>query len=317
MGLFYMISGYFTPGSVDRKGGTAFLKDRLIRLGVPMLAYAFLLVPILQYALFAVAGTSPRSAAEWTAFLARELTRFEIGPLWFTELLFFFSVAYVLGRFIAGRRSGSPCAAPGFPGYRAAVAFAVCIGAVNFLARLRFPIGTPFTPLNIQLAFLFQYVCLFAVGAAAYRGDWLSRISVGAGKAWACATAVLIGLLPVLFLASAGPDGDFSPALGGWHWQAFVYAVWEQLTGMAMIITLLVFFREWANRPSGLWKTLSGHAYAVYVIHPLILILLTLSVRQIALSPLIKFLLVGSAAVVLSYLVALAVRRLPGVKAVL
>jgi fucose 4-O-acetylase-like acetyltransferase len=317
MGLFYMISGYFTPGSVDRKGGAVFLKDRLMRFGVPMLAYAFLLVPILQYALFAAAGTSPRSAAEWIAFLAREFTRFEIGPLWFTELLFFFSAVYVLGRIAAGRRGGSPRSAPGFPGYRAAVAFAVCIGAVNFLIRLGFPIGAPFAPLNIQLAFLFQYVCLFAVGAAAYRGDWLSRISVGAGKAWARATAGLIALLPVLFLISAGPDGDFSSAVGGWHWQAFVYAVWEQLTGMGMIITLLVFFRERMNYPSPLWKTLSEHSYAVYIVHPLILILVSLSVRQISLSPLMKFLLVGPAAVALSYLAAWAIRKLPGAKAVL
>ena len=36
MGLFLLISAYFVPGSYDRKGPALFLKDRLIRLGIPL-----------------------------------------------------------------------------------------------------------------------------------------------------------------------------------------------------------------------------------------------------------------------------------------
>jgi len=36
MGLFLLISAYFVPGSYDRKGTGRFLKDRLIRLGIPL-----------------------------------------------------------------------------------------------------------------------------------------------------------------------------------------------------------------------------------------------------------------------------------------
>jgi glucan biosynthesis protein C len=35
MGLFFLISGYFSPSSFDRKGPRQFLKDRLFRLGIP------------------------------------------------------------------------------------------------------------------------------------------------------------------------------------------------------------------------------------------------------------------------------------------
>jgi hypothetical protein len=34
MGFFFLLSGYFTPGSFDRKGPRLFLRDRLVRLGV-------------------------------------------------------------------------------------------------------------------------------------------------------------------------------------------------------------------------------------------------------------------------------------------
>ena len=317
MGLFYLISGFFTPGSADRKGAAAFIKDRLVRLGVPILMYAFLLAPVLRYGLSAATERPLPSLAELPAFFVREGLRLEIGPLWYTEWLFFFSVVYILGRWIAQRLGGKARAAYGFPGHRAILALAVVIGAVNFFMRLGFPIGSYFQPLNIQLSFLCQYICLFAAGVAAYRGNWLSRISVEAGKAWTRAAAILVACMPLLFLVSIGPDGDISSALGGWHWQAFVYAVWEQLTGMTVIVSLLFFFRERMNRTGTIWKTLSAHSYAVYVLHPLILVFITLWVREMTLPPLAKFLIVGPAALVLCFLAALAVRRLPFIKTVL
>ena len=51
LGFFYMISGYFTPGSYDRKGAGPFLKDRLLRLGIPLLFYIIVIDPLLIYAL--------------------------------------------------------------------------------------------------------------------------------------------------------------------------------------------------------------------------------------------------------------------------
>ena len=34
MGFFFLISGYFVPGSLARKGAARFIRDRLIRLGI-------------------------------------------------------------------------------------------------------------------------------------------------------------------------------------------------------------------------------------------------------------------------------------------
>jgi glucans biosynthesis protein C len=46
MGFFFLLSGYFISGSFDRKGPTSFLKDRLLRLGAPLLVFTFVLGPI-------------------------------------------------------------------------------------------------------------------------------------------------------------------------------------------------------------------------------------------------------------------------------
>ena len=41
MGFFFLISGYLVPNSYDRKGGRRFLKERAIRLGIPLIFYFF------------------------------------------------------------------------------------------------------------------------------------------------------------------------------------------------------------------------------------------------------------------------------------
>ena len=46
MGALFLISGYFTPGSFEHKGPGSFLKDRTVRLGLPLVVFIFVLNPI-------------------------------------------------------------------------------------------------------------------------------------------------------------------------------------------------------------------------------------------------------------------------------
>jgi fucose 4-O-acetylase-like acetyltransferase len=58
MGFFFMISSYFNPGSVDRKGGGAFLIDRLKRLGIPLVIFTLLIFPLIVYPIARLNGYS-------------------------------------------------------------------------------------------------------------------------------------------------------------------------------------------------------------------------------------------------------------------
>jgi glucans biosynthesis protein C len=44
-----MVSGYLTPGPVDRKGAGPFLLERLKRLGVPWVLYALVINPVVDF----------------------------------------------------------------------------------------------------------------------------------------------------------------------------------------------------------------------------------------------------------------------------
>jgi fucose 4-O-acetylase-like acetyltransferase len=51
MSAFFLLAGYFTPRSFERKGSKQFLIDRLIRLGIPIAIYTTILVNINEYIL--------------------------------------------------------------------------------------------------------------------------------------------------------------------------------------------------------------------------------------------------------------------------
>ena len=53
MGAFFLIAGFFVPGSFDRKGGRRFLRERLLRLGVPLLIFLVLLRPLVTLGIYA------------------------------------------------------------------------------------------------------------------------------------------------------------------------------------------------------------------------------------------------------------------------
>ena len=59
MSAFFLLAGYFTPRSLERKGSKNFIIDRLIRLGVPILVYTGLILNINEYIISAIVHGRP------------------------------------------------------------------------------------------------------------------------------------------------------------------------------------------------------------------------------------------------------------------
>ena len=96
MGFFLLIAAYFVPGSYDRKGARPFLKDRLIRLGIPLLVYSWIISPLTW---LVITYVTQGQLLPWALFPRR---KFEgiigAGPLWFVEVLLIFTLVYVAWR---------------------------------------------------------------------------------------------------------------------------------------------------------------------------------------------------------------------------
>jgi fucose 4-O-acetylase-like acetyltransferase len=215
MGLFFMVAGYFTPASYDRKGPRQFMRDRLLRLGIPLLCYDFIINPLLAYLLIK-AGVN-KFDGSYRDGLIMYYSSFHIGtgPLWFVEALLIFAFVYVFWRLLKKLTAAPSHSNHKIPTNKSIALFSLALGLISFVVRIWLPVGWTYQPLNLQVPFFPQYICLFFVGIIAYRRNWLTGISGNQGKLWLSVAIVLIAVLPLLFVAGGGLDGDIRP-FGGW-----------------------------------------------------------------------------------------------------
>lgn len=309
MGLFLLISAYFVPGSYDRKGPGRFLKDRLVRLGIPMAFYSWILSPLLVYVVLRVRDGLSQP---WWYYLPG--LRYEAvigsGPLWFVETLLIFSVLYVAWRLATGSRPSPSTVDARFPGNGVIALFALLLAVASFGVRLWRPVGWNLTPVNLQFPFFAQYIALFIVGLIAYRRNWFLSLPDTTGRLW-LVIAVVIVLLFWPMAIGGGIDKGTEPFMGGWRWQAFAYALWESLLCVSMCIGLVYLFRRRANRQGKLARFLSSNAYTAYIIHGVVITLMALALRDVVVYPLLKWALVALAAVSVCFGLSHLIRKLP------
>jgi len=312
MGLFLLISAYFVPGSYDRKGAGRFLKDRLIRLGIPLALYSWIIRPLLAY-LDPV--RFPEGRPPLWSFLTGDYLRneavFGAGPLWFIEVLLIFSLVYVACRLLTRSRPPQPAVGARFPANGVIALFALLLGVAAFLVRLWLPVGWNFEPLNLQFPFFVQYVALFVVGLIAYRRNWLLGLPDRTGRLWLGVAVLMIFLFWALLLGGGALDQGLDSFMGGPHWQALGYALWESFLCLGMCIGLIYAFRRYANRQENLARFLSRSAYAAYLIHEVVIIAFAYAMRDVTLYPLLKWAVVSLVAVTLCFGLGGLMRKIP------
>jgi len=309
MGLFFLISGYFTPRSYDRKGFRLFLRDRLFRLGLPLLVYVVFIDPLIRHALAVSVEGFSGSFLDFVGSFVTHYKDLGSGPLWFLEAVLMFSVVYALWRRSAKKGAVKAVEDCRLPGNWSIAVFALILGLVTFVLRIWFPIGYSFGPLNLQFGFFPQYVAMFAVGLIAFGRGWLLRMPSEMGRMWLRVSMVLLLILPFLFVC-VSVDGDPFRLAGGFYMQSLMYALWEQAFGVAVIVGLSVWFRERFNHQGRLMKAMSAGAYATYIVHAPVLVLVSLGLRGFEVPLSLKFVLVAPIAVSLCFLLGNCGRRL-------
>jgi hypothetical protein len=279
-------------------------------LGIPLLFYQVVVNPLLAYVLSVHAGYRGSLWRFLPPYLA-QIDSFGDGPLWFVGALLVCSVFYALWRFLA-RPAPVPVPVDGqAPGNATIALFALALGLVTFAVRIRFPVGWNLEPLHWQLAHFAQYIALYVVGIAAYRRNWLAGLGDRQGRLWRWVALALVPVFPAISLLGGALEGDLTPFAGGVHWQSLAYSVWEQFTCVAVVVGLLVWFRDRLNRQGRLGRAMSGAAYATYVVFGPVIVLLALALSGIRMNMALKFILVSPVAVGLCFLVGYGAKKLP------
>jgi peptidoglycan/LPS O-acetylase OafA/YrhL len=303
MSLFFMISGYFMVGAYQRNGFAGFLKGRLMRLGVPVLAFAVLMLPSRIF-LFG------EHISRWDDY-------FNAGHLWYLEHLLLFSVFYALWRRIRegknAPQSGADARrpAPRFPvTFAALLLVAVACGAV----RIWSPIDLWMNILGffrVAFADVPRDLAFFIFGAMAFRRGWFESFPFRRGMIWlavglaAAAARYAFSLIPLAHEAIGGPGPGIA------------YLVWEELVCFGMCIGLLVLFRRTVTTQGPLGRWLAATQYSAYFWHPLLIVPIQMVFLSLPLDPLVKFVAVTAIGVPVVFLWSRLVRTIPAVKAVL
>ena len=314
MPAFFLLAGYFTPRSFERKGSRQFLKDRFIRLGIPIVIATTIIFNINEYML----DVYYRGVPYQIKIVYHPL------HLWFLQILLLFTVIYVIFRALADRISMKKSIQLYRDTFPPDASLFLCIGVLailTFAVRLVFPTGVWF--LHVQPGYFIYYTFCFCSGVLAYRGDWFRRLSKSQARRWGVMSLGVIPLLAVIgtlegrgsFMENAE---QFSKSLaGGLHWEAFVFAVCQTFLMVGVIVFLSYFFRERLNQAGPVARFMAVNVYTVYIIHATILFPLQILMLSINIPTIVKFLPVALTVVFLCFLLSSLIRRIPYVRRVL
>jgi surface polysaccharide O-acyltransferase-like enzyme len=309
MAAFFLLAGYFTPAALERKGARQFLLDRLIRLGIPLLVYTTLIVNLNGYLLDRFYYGVPYQVR----------VGYNPGHLWFLQALLLFAVVYLLWQGLKGGNGASQARQETrpFPADRVLWGWIAGLALLTFAMRLFFPVGVWF--LGVQPGHFVHYVFAFSAGIVAYRNGWLDRLPPTQTRRWGIGVWVGIPLFVVIGVAAGALEDPtvLTRLMGGWYWEALMYATWESFFLVAALIFLLHLFRTRFNQAGPLLTFLAANVYTVYIIHQTILYAANIGLLGVDLPSIVKFFVAAIVTVPICFGLSALIRRLPGATRVL
>jgi len=303
LGALFFVAGWFSVGSLERRGPSGFARSRLLRLGAPLLVFVLLLQPLTDYV-----GNLRSERGSFAYYLGMT----EVSVMWFVAALLTFSLAYAgLRRVRPGARS------PGSARPGVVVVTAVATAAVGCLAVWQVWPWNADMFLNLRFGEWPQGAVLFALGVHAAETGWIGLLQPPFTRRLGRVAAVGAAALAALFGAEvAWGDVDellqaeaLGPTIG--------FAALDGLVSVTWTLWCVAWFRRRWTGHGQLLSTASRASYATYVVHPLVLTTLMVAFGSVALLPELKFLVISAAGVPACFVVGHVLTRMPGVSEVL
>jgi len=260
MAAFFLISAYFCPKSLDRKGFRVFVLDKIVRIGGGYLLYSAFLGPLLHL---------------WVGAYLGEPLRYQYnkGTTWFLIWLLNFQLIYAaLAQVLPSLRFNMP-----HPLVLVFVVGGVLCGlwaAMNYALDWGASPWNQFGEMNQWTYGIALYIPFFCAGIVGGRNNWLQ--SVEEMKKWVVwvlrAYVVAIMVTNVLFVISDGKRYHGIHISPKWSIVMPTYAV-------AMTLVMMQLFHQYFNATpqSKLMKHAGVAAYTVYIIQfwPMQVVMLT------------------------------------------
>jgi surface polysaccharide O-acyltransferase-like enzyme len=312
MSLFFFISAYFTPQSLDKKGAKLFLNGQFIRLGIPLLFVMLLLAPGLLFAIEKYNGTTDLSILRYIWIQISQYPH--TSHAWFVLVLIGFECIYVLYRKLM-KESLSKRISENVPSHFHILIFIVICGLTSFTVRLFYPIGKNF--IGLQFGNFTLYILMYSLGILAKRKNWLEALALKITKSWFYVALILTPLFGFTMSLVLKEPSLLNRFVGGMHWEGFIFAFCETIICIGYCAFLLVAFKKFADFTGTLLTKMADNRYAVYIIHSVVVVGVTMILKFTGGTPFLRFCLACIISTAGSFLLGYFLRLIPLVKRIL
>ena len=291
MPAFFVVAGFFAMFLLFRRPAAFFLRERMARVGIPLLA-TLLSVNVLQSWYLGRSETATLSEFVERVLIPYWWSGGLIGHLWFLVCLavYFLIVATfapTMRRMAARQDAGASTRDTAFTFYLmlvTAILARLALGAVSKLAAGK--LDLVIFGLASTSVILF-YLPFFAVGAVlCARPKMLDRF------ARHDLSVIVPGLCAALVVYLTQGHEDIATKS--------LHIVSRSLLVWMTIRVVFSLFRRWANAPSRSFRYLSDASYSIYLFHHLVVVVVASMLLPVAIDAWAKFLIVLSSASIVS-----------------
>ena len=323
MAMFFFLSGLFVWPGLVRKGPFSYLRDRLLRLGLPFVICALTVIPIAYYAI-ALRQTPDVSFAD---FWWKTVTvgPWPSGPIWFLWVLFAFDLVACLLCWLRPNlldpinrlsQRGSERPAEFFAVMLAVTAILYIPGRVYFGAGSWFEFG----PFSVQHGRVLLYATYFffgaGIGAAAFDRGLLSADGRLAKSGWGWLITALVPYCLMWVLVYIKREILGNPVrLPDWYEAS--YGLFFAAFSVTILFAILAYFLRFKRSGWSILDPMQSEAYGMFLVHYPIVLWLQYWLYDVDVPAVVKVIVVFVLTVALSWAVTAALRKIPGATRVL
>jgi len=309
MPILFFISGYFTLPSLSKHGPAEFMKNKLVRLGIPFILGVFVLSPSLwAMSYYSDGGSLPLAQVVSLWFSRGYLGQFHFWYL--GMLLLYFVLVYVAARRLPGLlKLGS--GQPRRPSVRFFAVLIATSAAFCFVSNLtsNYTDWAILGLLQFQPVKLPLYNIYFCLGIYAWNNGWLREGYRPHLWPWAAIYAAAFACTAVVGIATSVNPASLGAKL--------LINTSSSVEVLAALLTCLALFQKLHSAEHPWLQKLSGMSFNAYIVHPNVVFAVLILTRDAALPLPLTYGLQAVLAVSLSWGLSYLLRRLPAVTKVL
>ncbi|WP_354159305.1 MULTISPECIES: acyltransferase [unclassified Bradyrhizobium] len=323
MAMFFFLSGLFTWPGIARKAPSVFLRDRLLRLGLPFAIAAFTVIPLAYYAI----ALRHDPGLSFTAFWWKTITvgPWPSGPIWFVWVLLAFDLtASLLYRVSAHLVDpGNRVSLRGFDQPAVFWLLLVVVTTIAYVPALLYFGGSKWFelgPFSVQASRILLYFAYFFIGVSVGAANFDRGILSAGGQLpkqrwlWVIATLIPYCLMWGMIYIKREVLGNPDPQP---HWYQAIYGTFFVLFSGSILLAILAFFLHQKSPGPNLLDRMQADAYGIFLVHYPIALWIQYALYDYSWPAIVKATIGFVLTVILSWGLTAGLRKIPGASHVL